>query len=206
MQKYIRNFINKIFYRQQINYHGDGNEFICPSSACIKKVRIDYWGNNNKVIIGDDVYLNNTKIIIGFPNCKVENCTVKIGSNTSFNALYVQIGEDNSLINVGKNCMCSYGIEMNCTDHHSIFDENNKLLNVGQSITIGDKVWICKDVKFMKNTNIPNGCVVAQGSIVTKNFTEENCVIAGNPARITKENIHWDRIRPNNFLKGDNAL
>ena len=86
------------------------------------------------------------------------------------------------------------------------FNEDNKLLNIGQSITIGDKVWICKDVKFMKNANIPNGCVVAQGSIVTKRFEKENCVIAGNPAKITKENIQWDRIRPNNFLKGANAL
>ena len=84
---------------------------------------------------------------------------------------------------------------------HSIFDENGNLINVGQSITIGNHVWICKDVKIMKNTNIPDGCIVAQGSIVTKKFEKENCILAGNPARVVKENIHWDSIRPNDYLK-----
>ena len=203
IKKLFKKFINKIIYRQKVNRHGINNKFICPASVCMKKVRVDFWGNNNIIILEDNVYLNNTKIIIGFPNCKVENCVVKIGSNTSFNSLYLQIGEDNSIVNVGKNCMCSFGIEMNCTDHHSIFDAEGKLINVGENITIGDNVWICKDVKIMKNTNIPSGCVVAQGSIVTKKFEKENCVIAGNPAKVTKENIYWNRIRPNNWIKNN---
>ena len=203
MMKYIKRIINKIFYNQKINYRGKNNKFICPDSVCLKKIRIDFWGNNNKVILEDNVYLNNSKIIIGFPNCRVENCVVKIGKNTSFNSLYVQIGEDNSSVNIGENCMCSFGIEMNCTDHHSIFDAEGKLINVGENITIGDNVWICKDVKIMKNTNIPDDCIVAQGSIVTKKFEKKHCVIAGNPAKVAKENIYWNRIRPNNYLKRD---
>ena len=115
--------------------------------------------------------------------------------------MYLQIGEDNNVVDIGDDCRCSYNIELNCTDHHSIFDDEGNLLNIGKNITVGNHVWICKDVRIMKNTNIPDGCIVAQGSIVTKKFEKGNCVIAGNPAKVAKENIYWDRIRPNNFLK-----
>ena len=52
----------------------------------------------------------------------------------------------------------------------------------------------------MKNTTIPNGCVVATRSIVTRNFEKENCIIAGSPAKVVKENISWDRQRPQNYI------
>lgn len=71
----------------------------------------------------------------------------------------------------------------------------------GENIIVGNNVLVCKNVTFMKNTKVPNGCIVAQGSIVTKKFDKENSVIAGNPAKIVKENIYWDRTRPNKHLK-----
>lgn len=201
MKNIFRKIINKFRYFQKISLHGKNNTFVYPATANLRRIRVEVWGDNNKITIADNVHLNNSKIIIGFPNCRVENCEVKIGYKSSFNGLYLQIGEDNSSVVIGEKCMCSFGIEINCTDHHSIFDNDGNLLNIGKSVTIGDHVWICKDVKFMKNTSIPAGCIVAQGSIVTKAFSQENCVIAGNPAKVVKENIHWDRIRPNNFLK-----
>ena len=30
---------------------------------------------------------------------------------------------------------------------------------------------------------------------------EENCVIAGNPAKIVKRNLEWNRMRPNDYVK-----
>lgn len=116
--------------------------------------------------------------------------------------MLIQLGESDSVVEVGSGCMCSHGIELNCTDHHTIFNADGEVINVGKSIKIGSKVWICKNVKVMKNTNVPDGCVLAQNSIITKNFTQENCIIAGNPGRVVKENIRWDRLRPQNALRG----
>lgn len=186
---------------RKINFHGKNNEFICPSSAIQKSLKIQVYGNNNKIIIGENVSLSNTKILLGFVDCPVENCIVTVGANTRINSMTMQIAEDNSVVKIGEDCMLSYGVELYCTDTHAIFDENNNLLNRGESIHIGDHVWLCRETRIMKNTNIPSGCIVAQGAIVTKKFEKENSVIAGNPARIVKENIRWDKMRPNDFAK-----
>ena len=196
----IKKFINKIFYVPRIVKKGKNNIVDIHKTSNIRRLTIEIYGNNNKVIFDENTYLHNTKIIIGFKNCPVENCVVKIGKKTGFNNVLMQLGESNSRVDVGSNCMFSYGVEINCTDHHSIFDENNKLINIGKSVTIGSHVWVCKKVTIMKNTNVPDGCILAEGSIITKHFDKENCVIAGNPAKVVKENIHWDKIRPQNFI------
>lgn len=196
----IFKWIRKNFIKPKISFKGKNNKLIKGKNVSFLRTTIKIWGNNNKIILDDDVHIKNAKIILGFPCSPVENCVIKIGKKTGFNSLFLQIGEDNSTVIVGENCMCSYGIELNCTDTHSIFDNEGNLLNIGKNIIVGDNVWICKDVRIMKNTKIPNGCIVAQGSIVTKKFETENCIIAGNPARIVKENISWSHIRPNKCL------
>ena len=201
MKYLIRRIINKIFYRQKIKFYGKNNTFICPLSVNLKKINISIYGNNNTIIIGENAFINHTKIIIGFPNSKAKNCLVKIGQNSGLNSANIQLGESNSSVIIGKNCAFSYDIELNCTDQHSIFDKNNQILNIGKNITIGDHVWLCKEIRVMKNSKIPNGCIVAQGSIVTKKFDKENCVIAGNPAKIVKEDIYWAFDRPNEYVE-----
>ena len=201
MKYFLKRLINKIIYKQKIRFYGKNNSFVCPKSVNLKNIKIEVWGNNNKIIIDEKARINNTRIIIGFASSSVDNSVIKIGFNTGVNSLFVQIGENGSSVIIGENCAISYDVELNCTDTHSIFDENNNLLNIGKSIIIGNNVWLCKEVRIMKNTNVPNGCIVAQGSIVTKKFDKENCILAGNPARVVKENIRWDGIRPNEVLK-----
>lgn len=36
----------------------------------------------------------------------------------------------------------------------------------------------------MAGVTLPKQCIVGAGSVVTKSFSEEGCIIAGNPARI----------------------
>ena len=100
--------------------------------------------------------------------------------------------------------MFSFDVEIACTDTHAITDLEGNLINIGKRIEIGSHVWICKEVKILKNTKIPNNCIVAQNSIVTKKFDKENCVIAGNPAKVVKENINWSRTRPEKFIGAKN--
>lgn len=166
-----------------------------------RKSKIRIYGDNNKIFIKRNAYLHNTTIRVGFPDCPINDCTIIIGEKSGFNSADIQLGESGSSLIIGDDSMFSFNVEISCTDTHAITDLEGNLLNVGKSIEIGSHVWVCKEVKILKNTKIPNNCIVAQNSIVTKKFDKENCVIAGNPAKVVKENINWLRTRPEKYRR-----
>lgn len=57
-------------------------------------------------------------------------------------------------------------------------------------IAIGKHVWIGNRAMILKGVTIGDGAVVAAGAIVTKDVPA-NCIVAGVPAKIIKENIYW---------------
>ena len=54
-------------------------------------------------------------------------------------------------------------------------------------ITIGRGTWLCSHVTVTSNTKIGSGCLIAAGSVVTKDIPD-NCVAAGVQAKIIKKN------------------
>lgn len=57
-------------------------------------------------------------------------------------------------------------------------------------IVIGNKVWIGTNVTVLKGVKIGDGCVIAAGSLVTKDIPA-NCLAGGVPAKVIKENVKW---------------
>jgi acetyltransferase-like isoleucine patch superfamily enzyme len=101
-------------------------------------------------------------------------------------------------ITVGDGCAISWGCEFLDEDFHQINYPGKK--EKSPLIEIGNRVWIGSNVTVLKGSKIPDGCVVASGSIVTSVFHEPNCLIAGNPAKEIKENVTWEtaaRFDPN---------
>lgn len=120
------------------------------------------------------------------------NCNVTIGDGTVFCGTRIYLQDDNSNVTIGKDCMFSWGIDVWCTDVHTILDMNGNITNYGKSIEIQDHVWIGKDCKFGKNTKISKNSIVGWNSVVTKEFNETNVIIAGNPAKVVKTDVNWD--------------
>ena len=71
------------------------------------------------------------------------------------------------------------------TRNHGINDlnkhEKNKEIHIGKNSWIGANAIILPGVRLGEHT------IVGAGSIVTKSFSEGNCVIGGNPAKIIKK-------------------
>ena len=93
---------------------------------------------------------------------------------------------------MGDNCLGSANIEIRSGDSHSIFNYQNERINRSRDIEIGKHVWIGQGVFILKGSRIPDNCVVGASSVITKEFSDNNCIIAGNPAKVVKREIIWD--------------
>ncbi|GHV88631.1 hypothetical protein AGMMS50267_09910 [Spirochaetia bacterium] len=90
--------------------------------------------------------------------------------------------------------MLSYNINVLTSDAHLIFDKNTKeKINQNKDIIIGNHVWIGMNAMILKGVEIKDNSIIGAYSLVTKKFCNENIIVAGNPAKIIKENIEWQR-------------
>ena len=91
--------------------------------------------------------------------------------------------------------MFSWGIEIWGGDGHPTFDtaSGRRINSFTQPLRIGDHTWIGKGAMIHKNARIPPNTIVAHSAVVTRKFCDEFTVIAGNPAKVVKENVRWER-------------
>lgn len=57
---------------------------------------------------------------------------------------------------------------------------------------VGDHVWNGFQAQVMKGARIGRGSIIGAGAIVTKTIPEY-CIAAGNPAKVTRKNVIWER-------------
>lgn len=56
-----------------------------------------------------------------------------------------------------------------------------------KNVIIGKKCWIGMNAIILPGVELGDNTVVGAGSVVTKSFSEGNCIIAGNPAKKIKD-------------------
>lgn len=117
----------------------------------------------------------------------IEGGTLTLGRNSYMNESLIQCANS---ITIGDNCAIAGDVLIQDTDFHPILDENGNPKPVSKPIVIGDKVWICAKATILKGVTIGDGAIVAAGAVVTKDVPAR-CVVAGNPAKVVRENIIW---------------
>jgi len=91
-------------------------------------------------------------------------------------------------IEIGDNCLIGANVKIIDNDFHPIdpVARLNSDPNIPHApVTIGKNVFIGMNSIILKGTVIGDNCVVGAGSVVHGKF-EDNCIIAGNPARAVK--------------------
>jgi len=176
--------------KTKFNIKGINNSITIKDFSRLINCSIYINGNNNNIIISERVYLNQAELYIEDSNNKIS-----IGEHTSIHGVTQIATIEGTEINIGKDCMFSSDINLRTGDSHSIIDSRGKRLNLSENIIIGNHVWVGNKVICLKGVNIANNCILASGSVVTKKFSEENIILAGNPAKIIKSKIDWLRER-----------
>ena len=124
-----------------------------------------------------------TKIsIIGL----TQEARLKIGNNVS-------IGDRTQLhcgnrIDIGDNSFISWDCCIMDRDYHAFNADKEE----SKPVIIGEHCWIGCRVLIIKGVSIGNGAVVAAGSVVTKDVPPF-CLVGGNPAKIIRRNVKWDK-------------
>lgn len=111
------------------------------------------------------------------------------GSNTYFGSgVFVNHGcyfMDGAPIHIGNNAFIGPFCGFYTASHPLQFSERNKGLEKAQPISVGDNCWFGAGVSVMPGVTIGSGCVIAAGSVVTKDLPD-NSVAAGVPAQVKK--------------------
>lgn len=123
-----------------------------------------------------------------------KNGILKIGKDFYINGGEMILDSDMK-IEIGDDCLFSHNIYIRAFDGHTIINRKTKeIINRvdKNSVSIGNHVWLGKDVTILKNSAIPDNTVVGTFSLVNKKFTTTNIILAGMPAKIIKTDIDWD--------------
>ncbi|MGH4139610.1 acyltransferase [Clostridium sp.] len=175
-----------VMKKTKITVNGINNTIIIKDLSRLINCNIYIQGSNNHIVINKKVYLNYTELYI-----EDDNNEICVGENTSVHGVTHLAAIEGTIINIGSDCMFSSDIHFRTGDSHSIIDLSGKRLNTSENIFIGNHVWIGTKVICLKGVHIANNCIVGAGSLITKKFSEENVILAGNPAIIVKHKIDW---------------
>lgn len=186
------------------------NDIQIAEDVIVKESKIEILGKNNRVTVESGAVLKGATLTITSDENEIlikkgarfkGRITSKrsggnrpiIGERSTFGDVTIILAEGRT-IEIGSDCMFAWSVEVRPTDSHPIFDgDTGERINHAKDICVADKVWVGGKSFLMKGTSIPNGCVVGMGALVTTAFDEERCVIAGNPARVVRSNVTWDR-------------
>lgn len=202
-----------------INESGLNNKIDIDEGANFERSKIIIKGDNNTVVLGNALIYTNLTINVKGNNKTIEikpsnknihglkwvsirgnNQTLSIGRNLSVGGLEIQMNDGDEHCSIGDDCLLSWDIKIRTSDGHSVVDlATDKAINLPKNVAISDRVWIGEGVSFLKGSGISADSVVGSHAIVTKQFENTNCVIAGFPAKVVKENIKWDRRMPNQY-------
>lgn len=152
------------------------------------------FGSRSIVRIGAGAIMRDLSIIIGSKTSPADDVTVFIGENFSCEpGCSFLLYNSGNCLEIGGNCMFSRNITVRCGElPHMLFDaESGEYLDGPNAVKIGKHVWIGENVYLNKHSSVPDGCVVGACSVVTRRFNQTECVIAGNPATVVRENVKW---------------
>lgn len=145
----------------------DGARLILDRNVLILTGTYISASNRSLVTIGEDCYVSQE---------------VKINSRAS--------------VTIGKNVLIGYQTMIMDYDGHAILpidDLNNPNPEVkSKPIVIEDNVWIGARVIILKGITIGSGSIIGANSCIVSDVPP-NTIVAGNPAKVMRENISWLR-------------
>ncbi len=154
-------------YNQPVQLLGDGNIS---------------FGKNVKLGVNPSPYLYSG---YGYMDVRKKSSKIVIGDNVWLNNNFTIVSEGEG-IEIGSDSIIGLNIEIIDSDFHDL-DPNKRLSGVPKSakVTIGKNVFIGNGVKILKGVTIGDNSVIASSSVVIKSIPA-NVIAGGYPCKVIK--------------------
>jgi len=178
----------------------EGNVIIRGHKSVVTNSTIWFSGKNNLVFLGPFSEFANADIRV-----TGSDCILYFGAFSTVGSIIVILNGENGKIEIGDDCMLSSRIIIDRTDHHPIFDlATGFRINFDQDVSIGDHVWIGRDARISKGSQVGDNSIIGQSSLVT-GYVNSNSVYGGVPARCLKEGVSWSRMNFNSIYEMESS-
>lgn len=151
------------------------------------------FGKSGKLSIGNNVTIKSSFLsnLVGLYSrtvivARTPEAEIHIGDNVGISGATIYARKS---ITIGDNTLVGGNAKILDNDFHPLDVEARnadiKEKIAAKPIVIGKNCFIGCNSLILKGTELGDGCVVGAGAVVSGKF-EDNCVIAGNPARVIK--------------------
>lgn len=192
VRKRIQGHGNRIIHRGAglkhvvFNIRGDHNTIEIEPGAVLEGVRIKVAGSAHHLSVGAGTFVSGCRLFF-----EDQGCRIVLGEKGFFYDSKISAAETKTKIIIGSRCVCAEGSDIRTTDAHSLIDlASGERNNPAQDVEIGPRVWLAEGVVVLRGVRIGEGSIVGTRSVVTKSIPS-NCLAAGNPARVLRENVSW---------------
>lgn len=167
----------------------------------LKGIPVIFNKQGAEIVIGDNVTVKSSFLsnLVGLYSrsiivTRVPGAKIKIGNGVGISGATIYARKE---ITIGDNTAIGGNVKILDNDFHPIDTEDRgKLLadaKGGDSdlvparpISIGKNCFIGCNAIILKGTVIGDNCVIGAGAVVAGKF-EDNCIIAGNPAKVIRK-------------------
>lgn len=142
------------------------------------------WDNNGSVEFED-----NAKIGIGCAIVVDKNGKLFLGKNVVLTGSSSIICS--KLIFLKRNVLVSWDVLIMDSDFHQIYNDADNVINPNKPILVDEACWIGCRCIILKGSIIAKNSIIGSGTIISKVFTTQNCIIAKNPPQVLMQNTRW---------------
>lgn len=195
--KGVGNIIKKdgAFMRHcSIRVCGDNNILLLNHMGGGNLNRFDYChfdviGSNNVIEIGT----NSTMLNVSFTMHRNNN-EIRIGQDFDCHSSTELAALEGTKIIIGRDALFSANIKFRTGDSHIVLDAiSRERTNTSKNIVLGEHVWVGNSVIVLKGADIGDHSIIAIGSVVPGKKYPSNSVVGGNPAKVLKQNVDWQK-------------
>lgn len=176
-----------------IELSGSGNAVIIEKPMVYGRLSISVAGGA-RVFFGAgcsiaDVYVDSPR-----------GAAISVGAGTWFNGGSAFRMDEECGITVGRGCLFGDEVRIWTSDMHSVVDMRCRRVNTPREVVIGNRVWIGFRSLVLKGSRIGDGSVLGAGAVLAGSIPD-NCVAAGNPAKVVKRRVTWDAQLPDHITR-----